>query len=74
MKLIAIRVLQPGIDLTTTNGFNWFKQNFMGEQVEIMTATKNYENDKNLDKFMLIEKGAVITKGDLYNWFEEIIG
>ncbi|UOB17185.1 DUF6495 family protein [Abyssalbus ytuae] len=73
MKLIAIRVSQPGIDLTTKKGFDWFKQNFRTDAVEIMVASKDYSEDKNLDKFQLIEKGAVITKGELYRWFEEIL-
>ncbi len=73
MKLIAIRVNNPSIDLTTKEGFAWFKKNFMTDSVEIMQASKAYSEDKNLDKFNLIEKGAVITKGELYRWFEEIL-
>lgn len=73
MKLIAIRVNSASVDLTTKEGFAWFKKNYLSDLVEIMSATKGYSNDKNLDKFQLIEKGAVITKGELYKWFEEII-
>ncbi|MCX2679208.1 DUF6495 family protein [Galbibacter sp. EGI 63066] len=73
MKLIAIRVSQPGIDLTTKEGFSWFRQNFKTDTVEIMTATKVYSEDKNKDKFGLIEKGAVITKGELFNYFDDMM-
>ncbi|THD67497.1 hypothetical protein E7Z59_07495 [Robertkochia marina] len=73
MKLIAIRVNSPSVDLTTAEGFAWFKQNFMGDQVEVMTAAKKYGDEPNRDKFELIEKGGVITKGELYTWFEEIL-
>lgn len=73
MNLIAIRVSQPGIDLRTKDGFAWFKQNFMGDAVEIMTAVKAYSEDKLMDRFELIEKGAIITKGDLYRYFDQII-
>src|SRR5690606_36345751 len=73
MKLVAIRVFTPGVDLTTAAGFNWFKQNFRTDAVEIMVASKEYTEDKNLDKFQLIEKGGVITKGELFRWFEEIL-
>ncbi|EKF55727.1 hypothetical protein I215_05817 [Galbibacter marinus] len=73
MNLIAVRVSQPGIDLRTQHGFGWFKQNFMGENVEIMTAVKAYSEDKLLDKFELIEKGAIITKGELFRYFDDII-
>lgn len=73
MKLIAIRVHQPGIDLTSKQGFAWFRRNLTTDAVEIMKASKDYSNDKNLDKFRLIEKGAVITKGELYRYFEQMI-
>lgn len=73
MSLIGIRVSQPGIDLRTKNGFAWFKQNFMGDNVEIMTAVKAYSEDKLMDRFELIEKGAVITQGDLFRYFDDII-
>ncbi|WP_340076579.1 DUF6495 family protein [Leptobacterium sp. I13] len=73
MKLIAIKVLNPVIDITTKEGFEWFKKNFLSDSVEIMTATKNYSEDEHMDKFHLIEKGAVITKGELYQYFESII-
>lgn len=73
MSLIAIRVSQPGIDLRTKEGFQWFKQSFMEDTVEIMTAVKAYSEDKAMDKFELIEKGAVITKGELFRYFDDII-
>ncbi|UGU16325.1 DUF6495 family protein [Sinomicrobium kalidii] len=73
MKLIGIRILNPDIDLTTEEGFGWFKKHFMTDMVEIVTAAKAYSDDKNRDKFELIEKGGVITKGELYRWFDEIL-
>jgi hypothetical protein len=73
MKLIAIKVHMPGIDLATANGFAWFKQNYLTDKVEIMKATKGYDAEKKVERFKLIEKGAVITKGELYRWFEEMI-
>ncbi len=73
MKLIAIRVLNPSIDLTTKEGFSWFKREYQSDSIEILTAAKAYSEDKNIDKFELIEKGAVITKGELYQWFEDMM-
>ncbi|QLE00067.1 hypothetical protein HX109_00280 [Galbibacter sp. BG1] len=73
MSLIAVRVHQPGVDLTTEPGFEWFKKNFLTDAVDMMTAKKAYSEDKNKDKFQLIEKGAVITKGELFRYFDDII-
>ncbi|MET1259713.1 DUF6495 family protein [Flagellimonas sp. DF-77] len=73
MKLISVKVLNPHIDLRTTEGFGWFKRNFQSEFVEYLTAAKSYSADKNKDKFDLIQQGGVITKGELYQWFDQII-
>jgi hypothetical protein len=70
MKLIAVKVMNPEIDLTTSVGFSWFKKNWSSDFVEYMTAAKAYTDDKTLDKFQLIQQGAVITKGELYQWFD----
>ena len=73
MKLISVKVLNPDIDLTTEIGFGWFKKNWQSDFVEYLTASKAYTEDKNLDKFHLIQQGAVITKGELYKWFDTMI-
>jgi hypothetical protein len=73
MKLIAVKVMNPKIDLTTKIGFDWFKKNWQSDFVEYMTASKSYTEEKNLDKFQLIKQGSVITKGELYQWFQSMI-
>ena len=73
MKLFSVKVMNPEIDLRTQEGFGWFKRNFQSDFVEYLTASKAYTDDKNLDKFQLIEQGAAITKGELYQWFEQIM-
>ena len=73
MKLLSVKVMNPDIDLTTTTGFSWFKKNWQSDFVEYLTASKAYTEDKNLDKFKLIQQGAVITKGELYQWFDKIM-
>ena len=74
MKLISVKVRNPNIDLTTQEGFSWFKKNWQSDFVDYLTASKAYTEDKNLDKFEIIKQGAVITKGGLYNWFDNVIG
>ncbi|TKD65803.1 DUF6495 family protein [Flavobacterium sp. ASW18X] len=73
MKLISVKVMNPEIDLRTKEGFGWFKKNWQSDFVEYLTASKAYSHDKNVDKFELIKQGAVITKGELYQWFDAII-
>jgi hypothetical protein len=72
MHLIGIKV-EKEIDLTTTEGFSWLRENLIDDSVEFVQAKKDYSEDKNLDKFTLIQQGAVITKGDLYNYMFKLI-
>ena len=74
MNLISVKVLNPDIDLRTEEGFSWFRKNWQSDFVEYLTASKAYSEDKNMDKFELIQKGAIITKGALFQWFDKVIG
>jgi len=74
MRLIALKVKNKTIDLSTKEGFDWFKNNLLSDDVEFFSAKKAYSEDKALDKFKLIEQGAVITKGDLFTYFENLVG
>lgn len=72
MKAIVLN-LKNDVDITTTEGYNWLRENLMDDNVEFLQADKDYSGDKNLDKFKMIEQGAVITKGDLFKYFDKII-
>ncbi len=73
MQLIAVKLKNDSIDLTTREGFEWLRNNLLDDTVEFLTADKAYSDDKLLDKFKLITQGAVITKGDLYRYFEKLM-
>jgi hypothetical protein len=73
MKVIGVK-LKRDLDLTTKEGFNWLRENLLDDDVEFLQAKKEYSKDKNLDKFKLIQQGAVITKGDLFTYFNKLIG
>ena len=72
MHVIAVN-LKNSVDLTTHDGFQWLRENLMDDHVEFLQAKKEYSEDKNSDKFTLIQQGGVITKGDLYNFFNNLI-
>ena len=73
MHAIVVNVKNPEVDITTKEGYNWLRENLMDENVEFLQADKAYSEDKNLDKFQMIEQVAVITKGELYRYFDNII-
>lgn len=74
MQLMAIKLKIDTVDLTTREGFEWFRNNLLSDDVEFLTANKAYSEDKALDKFKLIQQGGVITKGELYKYFEKLVG
>ncbi|EAQ40107.1 hypothetical protein MED134_05119 [Dokdonia sp. MED134] len=73
MALIAIKINKENIDITTAEGYGWLKENLGDDDVVFMSASKDYSEDRNEDKFKLIREGAVITRGDLYKWFERFV-
>ena len=46
----------------------------MDDDVSLYTSSKVISEDRNIDVFALIQQGAVITKGDLYSYFEKHLG
>ena len=73
MHLIGIKIEKDDVDVTTQEGFNWLRNNLMDESVEFAQAKKEYSDDKNLDKFALIQQGSNITKGELYEYMNNLI-
>ena len=73
MKLIVIKTTNKKIDFTTVAGYQWLQKNFAFDEVEFFTANKDFIGHKNEDIFSLVSQGAIITKGSLFNFFNDII-
>lgn len=74
MELIGLKIKNESIDLTTKDGYAWLRDNLLSDDVEIFNANKTYSEDPQKDKFTLIQQGAIITKGQLFQYFETLIG
>ncbi|MFD2824092.1 DUF6495 family protein [Lacinutrix iliipiscaria] len=72
MHVIAVQI-KNAIDLTTKAGFGWLREHLMDDDVEFLQAKKDYSEDRNKDKFTLIQQGGVITKGELFRFFDKLI-
>ncbi|WPY97465.1 DUF6495 family protein [Christiangramia sp. OXR-203] len=73
INLIAIKVENESVDITTREGYQWLQTNLMNEMVNIYTSSKVLSEDRNKDIFALIKQGANITKGELYAYFKNIV-
>ncbi|SDR84666.1 DUF6495 family protein [Gramella sp. MAR_2010_147] len=73
IELIAIKVENEAIDITTREGYQWLQTNLMDDTVNIYTSTRVISDDRNKDIFALIKQGANITKGELYGYFLDVV-
>jgi hypothetical protein len=74
ISLIGLKILNERADLTTREGFEWLRHNLMSDDVELFQSEKKYSEDRQIDKFELIQQGSVITKGELFKYFMKLIG
>jgi len=73
MRVIGLKILDKSKDITTPDGYGWLQENFATDVVEFVVGKKEYSNDPKSDIFKLIQEGAIITKGELFTFFEDII-
>jgi len=73
MSLISLKINKADIDITNAEGYRWLQKNYMDDSVDFFTSEKAFSADKHLDIFSLISQGAVITKGNLYQFFERFV-
>jgi len=70
---IAIYTEILEVDFTNEKGFNWLRDNLLDDKVKIYNSSKDYSDNILNDKFELIQKGGVITNGNLFKYFNELI-
>lgn len=73
MRLIGLKVKNEAINIATKEGYAWLQDNLLTEDVEIYNSVKPISDDRNKDIFALIQQGANITKGELFQYFERVI-
>lgn len=74
INLIAIKIDNESIDITSEYGYKWLQQNLQDDTVSLFTSSKAISDDRNKDIFILIQQGSNITKGELYRYFEGVLG
>jgi len=68
---IAIKI-NWDINLLDQEGFEWLMKNPMDNLVDIFKGTKSYNLDRNTEIFDLIEKGSSISKGEIFEYFNQL--
>jgi carboxylesterase type B len=65
--------INKDINLLEQEGFEWLLSNPTDAAVEYFNGTKKYASERNTEIFDLIEKGSAIAKGELYEYFSQLI-
>ncbi|MGB3776381.1 MAG: DUF6495 family protein [Leeuwenhoekiella sp.] len=73
INLISIKIENDLVDITTDEGYAWLQTNLMVDAVNLFTSSKIIKGDRNVDIFALVQQGANITKGELYDWFSKFV-
>jgi len=63
---IVVKISKNNFDFFNVKDYKWFLKNLNHDSLIFFQAQKKYTNDRNLELFELIQKGAVISKGELY--------
>ena len=73
MHRVVIEVNDSSINLTEKEGYQWLLKNINHAKVDILQGRKKYSQERNIEIFDLIEKGSAISKGELYEYFIQLI-
>lgn len=73
LRSIILKSLDTDVDFLNKNGLQWLSDNMFTDNVEIIVGKKEYDNDRNEAIFKLINEGAILSDGQLYNQVNGIV-
>lgn len=73
IQRIVVTVSKDGFDFLKEADYKWFIENSKDDSIEYFKGQKPYLKERNSEIFDLIEKGSVISKGDLFEGVLKLI-
>ena len=73
LRSIILKSLDPNTDFLNKNGLQWLSDNIFTDNVEVIIGKKEYDEDRNESIFKLINEGAILSDGQLYNQVNGIV-
>ena len=70
---IVLKSLVPEIDFLTKDGLQWLSDNMFTETIEMKIGKKIFTEERNASIFQLIQQGAFLSDGQLYQQINSII-
>lgn len=73
IRTIVIKSLNSGIDFMTVEGLRWLSDSVFTDEVEVKHGGRPFVKDRNAEVFEIIRQGAILSDGDLYEQFKEML-
>ena len=73
VKSIVLKSLVPEVDFLTKEGLQWLSDNMLTETIEMKVGKKVFTEERNYSLFQLIQQGAFLSDGQLFNQINTII-
>lgn len=70
---IFIKLNDESKSFLNQDDYNWFLANHLDDSLEYFKASKAYIKERNIEIFELVEMGAQISKGGLFNAISKVI-
>jgi len=73
VQSIVLKSLVPEINVLTKEGLQWLIDNMFTDTIEMKTGKKVFTEERNSSIFGLIQQGAILSDGQLYQQIISII-
>jgi hypothetical protein len=73
VQSIILKSLVPETDFLTKEGLQWLSDNMFTETIEMKVGKKEFTEERNTSIFGLIQQGAFLSDGKLYQQINSII-
>ena len=70
---IVVKGLNSGVDFMTVEGLRWLSDSVFTDEVEIKYGGRPFVSDRNSEVFEIIRQGAILSDGELYEQFKEML-
>ena len=70
---IVLKSLVSEVDFLTKEGLQWLSDNMFTETIEMKIGKKVFTEERNASIFALIQQGAILSDGQLYQQINSII-
>jgi hypothetical protein len=70
---VVLKSLVPEVDFLTKEGLQWLSDNMFTETIEMKIGKKVFTEERNASIFGLIQQGAFLSDGQLYQQINSII-